>query len=148
MPPSFDFALDIDAPPDQVWACLTDPALMPQWMGEPEMALTVTTDWTPGGPIVIAGFHHVAFRNTGTVLAFEPSTRLAYTHLSSLSRLADEPAHHSRFEFRLQPRGAATALTMNGRNFATESIYRHLEFYWAGTLALLKAFAQARHRAA
>lgn len=130
--------VDIDAPPAAVWRALTIPAVMTTWMADAEMRLEIETDWTVGGPIAQRGFHHVAFRNTGTVLRVEPERALAYTHLSSLSRLPDTPANHTVIEFALAPVDESTALTLTLRQFPTETIARHLEFYWRGTLGILK----------
>lgn len=49
---------------------------MRAWMGEPEMAIEVRTDWRPGTPIVVTGVHHGPFRNGGTVLACVPHAAL------------------------------------------------------------------------
>lgn len=133
----------IHAPPARVWAWLTDPAQMPRWMGEPEMRVEVETAWTVGGPIVVRGFHHLAFENRGTVLCFEPGERLRYTHLSSLSRLADEPGSYSTIDFELTAVSGGAALRVSVRGFPTESIFRHLDFYWRGTMSVLKALAEA-----
>ena len=76
------------------------------------------------------------------VLAFEPPTVLRYSHLSSLSRLPDAPESYSVFEFRLAQRGGGTSLTVLLSGFPTESIRKHLEFYWRGTLGVLKRFVE------
>jgi len=138
VPASFERCVSIKAPAACVWRFLTDIASMKAWMGEPEMALEIETDWTVGKPIVISGFHHASFKNTGCVVAFEPSRRLAYTHLSSWSHLADKPENHTTLEFVLDARDGVTALTLNATGFPTYSIFKHLEFYWRGTLEILR----------
>lgn len=57
--------ITIKAPVYRVWDTLTRTDLMQQWMGDPEMHVEVITDWEVGSPIVIKGFHHVAFENKG-----------------------------------------------------------------------------------
>lgn len=133
----------IDAPPARVWTLLTDPAQMPRWMGEPEMRVEVETTWAVGGPIVVRGVHHLAFENRGTVLCFEPGTRLRHTHLSSLSQLADEPESYSTIDVELTGVSGGTALRVSVRGFPTEAIFRHLDFYWRGTMSVLKELAEA-----
>lgn len=137
-PTSFERCIAIKAPPRQVWRFLTDIELMQAWMGEPEMALAIATDWTVGSPIVVSGFHNVAFKNTGRVVAFEPAERLAYTHLSSLSRLPDKPENHTTLEFLLHAKGNATSLAFRAFQFPSASIFKHLEFYWRVTLEILR----------
>ena len=134
----FEKSITIDAPPPVVWDALTRLELMKQWMAEPELRLDIITDWTVGGPIVIRGFHHVEFENRGTVLEFDPNRVLRYTHLSSLSRLPDRPEHYSIIDFRLVPVGSQTSLTLMVSNFPTDTIQKHLNFYWRTTLAILK----------
>jgi len=102
----------IAASPGEVWHVLTTPALMAAWMGEPEMQLEIDADWRVGAPVEIRGVHHVAFRNTGTVLRVEPERALAYTHLSSLSRLPDTPENHTEITFALTAAGEGTSLTL------------------------------------
>ena len=129
--------ITIDAPASKVWDTLTSPERMQQWMAETE--IDISTDWKVGHPFVIRGnLHGINFENTGTVLQFEPEQILQYSHLSSLSRLPDKPENYSVVEFRLAPVENQTALTLSVNNFPTESIYKHLAFYWNVTLEILK----------
>ena len=138
VPPSFTHSVLVAAPAARVWRFLTDIGCMKAWMGEPEMALEIATDWTVGAPIVVRGVHHLPFENTGTVLAFEPPMRLAYSHRSSLSRLPDVPESYAVLDFLLQDTAGATALTLKASGFPTASIHRHLQSYWGSTLEILK----------
>ncbi|MGO4702574.1 SRPBCC family protein [Dyella sp. 2RAB6] len=139
-------SINIDAPPSIVWTSLTQPELMRAWMGEPAMNLEVSADWRLGGTITVRGVHTGRFENRGTVLAFEPETRLSYTHLSSVSRLPDEPASYTVLEFRLTSIGEQTRLEFEAHGFPTEVIFRHLAFYWGGTLDAIARQAVARHK--
>ncbi len=123
-------SINISAPPTRVWETLTIPELMKEWMSPTE--IDVITDWRVGNPIVIRGhLHGVSFENKGTVLQFEPERVLQYSHLSSVSRLPDEPANYSVVEFRLAAiTDSQTALTLTLSNFPTEVIYKHLAYYW------------------
>jgi uncharacterized protein YndB with AHSA1/START domain len=133
----FNKTVHINAPTSKVWETLTNPELMKKWMFETE--INIITDWQVGSPIAIRGdLHGMNFENTGTVLQFERETLLQYSHLSSLSRLPDKPENHSLLEFRLTPVENQTVLTLTLSNFPTESIYKHLAFYWNVTLEILK----------
>lgn len=144
IPELFEQTVAVNAPSEHVWACLTKLELMKEWMGEPEMALGIETSWIVGTPFVVRGFHNAPFKNIGTVLEFNPMTRLAYTHLSSLSRLPDEPASYTTLDFRLDSAGDTTSLKLVMSGFPTASIFRHLQFYWGGTLGILKQTAERR----
>lgn len=138
----FDHTLVIHAPPAAVWDALTDPTAMRQWMGDPGMEVEIQTDWTVGSPVWVRGFHLAQFENSGTVLTFEPTRLLRYSHLSSLSRLPNTPENHSIFEFRLAPADEGTSLTLTLTQFPTGSIFKHLDFYWRGTLGIFKRFVE------
>jgi uncharacterized protein YndB with AHSA1/START domain len=142
--PEHQYGVTIGAPPAAVWEALTTPELMKQWMGEPEMDVAVETDWVVGGPIRVTGFHHARFENRGTVLRFEPNQELRYSHLDSVSRLPDVPENYSVIDFRLTPVEGGTSLTVTLSGFPTESILKHLEFYWRGTIGVFKKFVERR----
>jgi uncharacterized protein YndB with AHSA1/START domain len=134
----------IHASPFKVWNALTIPELVNQWMlDEP---LEIITDWKAGSPLTIKGHQHwVDFENKGTVLQSEAQKLLQYSHLSSLSRLPDTPENYSIITFRLEaiPDDDATLLHFTLSGFPTESIYKHLVFYWNTTLGIFKSFVES-----
>jgi len=137
----FSRSVVIQARAEHVWQVLTEPELMKQWMAQTEME--VLTDWQVGSSFIIQGpWYKTQFKNTGTVLHFEPYRRLGYTHLSSLSRLPDEPQNYTSLVFNLSEDNDHTRLTLTVTNFPTEAIYRHFVFYWGVTLELLKKFVE------
>jgi uncharacterized protein YndB with AHSA1/START domain len=139
---NFSSSVLINSTVPVVWEMLTDPKMMSLWMGEPEMQIEIETNWKLNSPIIIRGYHHVRFENRGVVLEFEKDKRLCYTHLSSVSRLPDIPENYSKLLFTLKEGPTATELTVTVENFPTESIQKHLEFYWRGTLTRIKAVAE------
>jgi uncharacterized protein YndB with AHSA1/START domain len=132
----------INASLSAVWDVLTIPALMKQWMGEPEMDVEVITDWKVAHPIIFRGFHHVSFENKGTVLHFEPNQFICYSHLSSISRLPDKKESYTIIAFRLVRVQDKTSLSLTIENFPTESIFRHLDLYWNATLEVIRDFSE------
>ncbi len=131
----------VDAPVSTTWRVLTEPELMRQWMFEEP--IEIITDWQVGGPILIKGhIHDIYFENTGKVLQFQPNECLRYEHLSSLSKLPHEPGSYTTLDFKLQAVKDQTLLKISLENFPTESIYKHLKFYWETTLGILKKFAE------
>ncbi len=142
-PRIFQKAVLIDAPGSQVWRWLTVPGLMKQWMMA-GVELEILTDWKVGSPLLIAGvMNGKRFENRGIVLHFDPGQRLQYSHLSSISRLPDQPDSYSSVDFHLKPEEKRTLLTVTLSNFPNESIYKHLSFYWGGTLEVLKKLVEA-----
>ncbi len=128
----------------QVWHMLTTPELMKKWMMS-DIELEIITDWNVGSPMLIRGnLNGKDFENKGTVLQIEPEKTLQYSHLSSLSRLPDRPENYAIVAFRLEPVAGQTILTLTLHNFATESIYQHLAFYWNVTLEVLKQMLENR----
>ncbi len=132
----------INALATDVWKALTQPFLMKQWMGDNDMNLHIQTSWAVNTPITISGFHHLPFVNKGTILEYDEEKVLSYSHNSSLSHLPDEPQNYSVIKFNLSPADKQTALTLTISNFPTETIYKHLEFYWQSTIVLLKKFIE------
>lgn len=121
-----------------MWRTLTNLEQMSKWLGEPEMNLQVKTDWKINSPISIRGFHHANFENKGTVLQFDKEKILRYTHLSSVSRLPDNEENYTVLEFKLTPIDNKTQLVITINNFPTETIRKHLEFYWQTTIFTIK----------
>ncbi|MGN6601816.1 MAG: SRPBCC family protein [Ginsengibacter sp.] len=142
MTDQFSTSVTIKAAPAEVWRVLTDIRMVTQWSGEPEMKIEVVTDWKINSPIIIRGFHHIRFENKGTVLQFDREKKLSYSHLSSVSRLPDKPENYSILEFNLTPSGKQTLLELIISNFPTETIRKHLEFYWRTTVVKIKRMAE------
>ncbi len=131
----------IPSSPSFVWKLLTEPEQMKRWMGEREMEIEIQSDWEVNSSINISGFHHEKFENKGTILKFEPHKIFQYSHLSSISKLPDTPENYSLIEFILTPVENQTLLTLTIINFPTETIFKHMDFYWKTTLEIIKKLA-------
>lgn len=138
MTDKFSTSVIINSEPSNVWTTLTDIGLMSKWLGDPEMNIKVETDWKIDSPIFIRGFHHINFVNKGTVLEYDKEKKLSFTHLSSVSRLADKKENYTILEFILTLIDKQTQLALNIENFPTETIRKHLEFYWRTTVLTIK----------
>lgn len=132
----------INASASKVWACLTDPNLMKEWMVEPDMHIEISTNWIVGTSISIKGYHHVHFENKGTIMQFEPQKIIQYSHRSSISHLPDSMENYTIITFLVSPDEEKTLLKVRIENFPTASIFKHLNFYWRGTMKVLKDFAE------
>ncbi len=139
----FRKTITIQSSPSTVWKALTTSELMKPWMSETE--IDIITTWQVGSPMIIRGkLSRIAFENNGVVLQFETDKILQYSHLSSLSKIPNEPQNYSIVEFRLISIEDQTELTVTVSNFPTEVIYKHLAFYWNITPGILKKQIEER----
>jgi uncharacterized protein YndB with AHSA1/START domain len=115
---------------------------MKQWLGDEQMNIEVNTSWQLGDVIYIKGFYHEQFEVKGKILEFKPPTILSYTHLSSVSNLQDVACNYTTISFFLIPVPEGVELKVQLSNFPTESIYKHLQFYWMTTLTYIKSVAE------
>ena len=140
-----NLSVHIQCSPAEVWWNLTTPGLMKGWMVDPGMELGIYSDWKVGSPITMKGSQHgMGFTNTGTITAYEPEKEFAYTHLSSISHLPEKPENYCHLRFTLNPIENGTQLALHIQNFPTESIYKHMDFYWRGSMEILKEKLEAK----
>src|SRR5687767_4753808 len=91
--------VDIAATSERVWAALTDPVQIKQFM----MGSQVETDWRVGSPITWKGeFEGKTYEDRGEIVAFEPGRKLAMTHFSPLSGDEDTPENYHNVVFELE----------------------------------------------
>jgi len=134
-----DYRIDINATASHVWSYLSKPQLMKIWMLDTEMDMDIFTDWQVGSPITMTGhLHHMPFENRGIILTYNQEKELSYSHLSSLSNLPDHPYNYCITGFSLSPMENRTQVHLSISNFPTETIFRHLDFYWRTAIQILK----------
>ena len=144
-PQTISKSIRINASAGAVWEALTQPELMKTWMSDSE--IEIVTTWEVGSPFIInvqEESYKTAFTNSGVVLQFVKGQVLEYSHLSSLSRLPDQAENYTLIRFTLQPEEDHTLLELDVSNFPTDSHYKHIDFYWAVTLEVLKRFMEER----
>jgi uncharacterized protein YndB with AHSA1/START domain len=134
-------AVDIDAPPVEVWTSLTDP----QRIKEYYLGADVETDWEVGSPITFKGeWEGKAYDDKGEILTFEPERNLAYSHWSPMGGKPDAPEHYHVVDIALEERDGGTRVTLRQSNLqggATEedrSNREHYEKTWKQMLDGLK----------
>jgi uncharacterized protein YndB with AHSA1/START domain len=133
----------ISAPAYAVWNTLTLPVFIRQWTYD--TPIEIQTDWKVGSTIIISGdLHGTPFNNSGTILAFDPHTKLIYSFLSSLSNLPDADESYCILEFNLTYKNNQTRLYLTISNFPDEVIRKHLELYWGATLELIRQQTENR----
>ncbi|RUL77542.1 SRPBCC family protein [Dyella choica] len=143
IPGHFSEEVVLERPVSVVWEHLVRPQSMREWLGGDDYAVEVDTTWALGSAIVVRGVHHLPFENRGVVLAFRPCKELSFTHLSSLSRLPDQSSSYTKLSFVLDADGDQTILKFKASGFPTTAIYRHLRFYWMGTIGAFKKYVES-----
>ena len=125
----------ISAPPGRVWAALTDPAQIKEYMFGSE----VETDWIPGSTITWKGkYQGKAYEDKGKIVELDPPRRLVVTHFSPMSGQEDIPENYHTLTYLLEPRGEGTHVSLSQDNNASEEEAAHSRDNWAVMLSALK----------
>ncbi|HWI31520.1 MAG TPA: SRPBCC family protein [Microbacterium sp.] len=128
-------SLTVDAPPDDVWRALTDPATIARYY----FGTTVTTDWRPGSPITWAGeYEGKRYEDHGEILEVDPPRRLRHTHFSPLGGKPDLPENHHTLTYTLTPVAGGTEVTLEQDNNDGPEAAEHAASNWRTMLAGLK----------
>lgn len=127
--------ITIAAPVTDVWAALTDPARIKEYM----FGSTVETDWQPGGSITWSGeYNGHPYQDKGEIIAVEPPRRLEVTHFSPMSGAADVPENYHRLSYTLSQAGHGTLVALTQDNNADEDAAAHSARNWQAMLEGLK----------
>jgi len=132
--------ITIDASPDRVWAALTTPEMIKQFM----FGADVHTDWKVGGPLTYTGeYQGKPYEEKGTIKRIEPGKVLAATHYSSMSGKPDVPENYALVTWELQPKDGATVLTVAQDNIENEKGVEQSKQNWTGVLRTIKKIVEA-----
>jgi len=102
-----DSTVKILAPAGKVWLALTTPDLVKRW----QYGSDLLTTWEPGTPIVFRNeWNGHVFEQKGTVLEFEPTTRLKYSLFVPRPDLQEVPEHHFFMTYALTESDGQTSL--------------------------------------
>ena len=90
--------LTINASTEQVWDALTNPEKVKAW----QYGSQLSTDWNVGNEIRFKSeWEGQIFEQWGTVLAFEPNTKLKYNLFAPRPDLEDKPENYFEMEYLL-----------------------------------------------
>lgn len=127
--------ITVHAPPTKVWAALTKPELVKQYM----MGADVASDWKVGSPLVYTGsYQGKTFKEKGVIKQIEPNKLLQATHFSESSGKEDKPENYALVTWELHEKDGATVVTVSQDNIADEKGVEGSKRNWTGVLQGLK----------
>jgi uncharacterized protein YndB with AHSA1/START domain len=133
-------AIEIDAPPGEVWTALTDPEQIKTYM----FGSQVETDWQPGSPIVWNGeYEGKKYEDKGEIVEIERERRLKVTHFSPLSGEEDVPENYHTVLYELEKDGEQTRVSLTQDNNSSAEAAEHSKSNWEKMLAGLKKVVEA-----
>jgi uncharacterized protein YndB with AHSA1/START domain len=127
---------DVAAPPERVWAALTEPEQIAVYMD----GSNVTTTWEVGSPITWAGDHDGrAYEDKGEVLTYDEPNVLSMTHYSPMMGQPDEPENYHTLVYTLTGNDAGTHLDLTQDGNESEEQSEQFGQHWQQMLDGLKA---------
>lgn len=132
--------ITVHAPAAKVWAALTTPELIKQYM----MGADVHTDWKVGSPLTYTGeYQGKKFEEKGVIKQIEPEKILQATHFSSMSGKDDVPENYAMVTWELEPDGDNTVLSVSQDHLESEKGVAGAKQNWQGVLKSLKKITEA-----
>ena len=127
--------IGISAPRERVWAALTDPDKIAEYM----FGAAVETDWRPGSSITWSGeWEGRPYQDKGEVLESVPPQRLVVTHFSPLTGQEDRPENYHTVVYELIDRDGNTQVELNQDNNGDQDEADRASANWAMMLTGLK----------
>ena len=133
--------VEIDSPPEDVWAALVEPDQIEQYMfGGPR----VETDWEVGHAITWSGeWKGTKYEDKGEILEFQPQKRLQYSHFSPISGLPDVPESYHTVTIDLSANDGTTNVRLLQDNNPSDGARSHSQDNWQDILDALKEHVEA-----
>jgi uncharacterized protein YndB with AHSA1/START domain len=132
-------SIAIDAPLNDVWDSLINPAIIKKYMFGTE----VVADWKKNTPIVWKGsWQGKQYQDKGVILEINPNTVLKYTHFSPLSGVPDIPENYHTLTFKLVDRGTSVQIILSQDNNHSKEEQEHAEKMYETMLVGLKSLLE------
>ncbi|MEO8581180.1 MAG: SRPBCC domain-containing protein [Patescibacteria group bacterium] len=125
----------IKAPVSRVWAALTDPEMIKEYLFGTE----VVSDWQVGSSITYKGeWKGHKYEDKGVILEIVPEKLLVSTYWSSMSGEEDTPENYKKVTYELHSDGDQTTLSISNDHNATEEAQKESQGNWDMVLVKLK----------
>jgi uncharacterized protein YndB with AHSA1/START domain len=130
---------DVAAPPERVWAALTDPEQIAVYM----QGSHVETTWVVGSPITWDGeYDGRAYQDKGEVLTYDQPNVLSVTHYSPMMGQPDEPENYHTLVYTLSASDDGTHLELTQDGNESEEQAEQFSQNWQTMLDGLKAHVE------
>lgn len=130
----------INAPLAKVWAALTQPEQIKQYM----FGTQVVTDWVPSHPIRFHGeWQGKPYEEKGLIVDVIDQQKIAYSYWSVFFGLLDLPENHQTVTYTIESQGENTLLTVSQTNIFSQQMKDHSEKNWQAIVAGLKSLIES-----
>ena len=127
--------IEIKASKIDVWKVITNLEKLKKTM----FGCDVITDWNVGSEILFKGnWNDKDFIDKGIILDYKEGEFYEYSYWSNFSGIPDIPENYSIIKFQLDESEQATILSLQQKNFATQTMYKHSNKNWDAALSALK----------
>lgn len=119
--------LIINAPLEEVWGALIDPAVIKRYM----FGTIVESEWKKGSAITWSGeWQGKHFIDTGKILAVEEPCYLQFSHFSGSAGHPESNENYHLVSIKHEEESGKTVLSLTQDNNKTESERQHSEANW------------------
>ena len=131
----------IHATPAKVWATLTTPAIIKEYLYGTE----TSTDWKVGSLITFQGVYgpeNHRYCDKGVILENVPHNTLRYSYWSGFCGLEDRPENYATVTYSLEQQNGETKFTWTQQGYPDETRHEHSRKGIKDLLAQIKAIAE------
>jgi uncharacterized protein YndB with AHSA1/START domain len=134
--------VDVSASPELVWAALTQPEKISDYM----QGSQVTTTWEVGSPITWDGeYDGRSYQDKGEVLAYDEPHVLSVTHYSPMMGQPDAPENYHTLVYTLTSSGDGTHLDLTQDGCDSEEQATQFSQNWQAMLDRLKTHVEGSY---